>query len=556
MANIKIPKAEVKKYLKLDGEELADKINLMGTPVESITNDEIEIQIMPNRPDALSVQGFLRILKAYTGKEPGLKKYKIHAPEKDFKVRIDSSVSEVRPFTACAIVKNLQFNDAKIKEIIDIQEKLHATVGRNRKKVAIGIYPLEKITLPIKYEARKPSDIKFVPLESNEEMSASQILQRHPAGKEFARLLENYSTFPVFVDAKGKILSMPPIINSNETGKITEKTTEVFIECSGFDLETLKKTLNIVVTTLADLGGKVYAMELDYGKQKEITPDLKPEKMKLSLDNANKLLGLSLKEKDLQILLPKMGYDYKNGKVLIPAWRCDILHEVDLIEDLAIAYGYDNLVPEIPKVATIGEESKESKIEGKIAEILIGLGLIETSSYHLIMADEAEKAKLAEDAKIELENSKTDYKLLRPNLLIPTLRILAENKDNEYPQRIFEIGTTFTKSKEIEASKKLGSLGSETGIKESENLVIALTPSHFTELKQILDYLAKMLGMEYSLKESKKPELIDGRTGEITVNNKSIGYLGEVSPETLRAWNIKMPLAVLEISLDEIFGKF
>lgn len=543
MANIMIPKAELKKLAKSE-EEIVEKINLMGIPVESVKESEIEVQILPNRADCLSVQGFLRAFKAYLGKESGLKKYKINKPDKNYKVKIDSSVKEVRPFTVCAIVKNLNFTDDNIKAIVDMQEKLHATLGRNRKKAAIGIYPLEKITLPIAYEARKPSEIKFIPLESKEEMTGLQILQRHPAGREYAYLLEGKLVLPVFVDAKGRVLSMPPIINSHETGKVSQETKEVFIECSGFDIKTLQKILNVIVTTLAEMGGRIYAMELDYEK-KMITPDLTPEKMKVSLENANKLLGLNLKEKDLEKLLPRMGYDYSKGKVSVPAWRSDVLHEVDIIEDIAIAYGYDNLVPEIPKVATIGEESQESKVKDKIAEILAGLGLLETSSYHLIKADEVEKAELSDNEKIETENSKTEYKFLRPNLIIPMLRIFSENKDNEYPQKLFEIGTIF---------KKDNSNSTETGIKESEHLIVASSPGNFTDLKQILDYLMSMLNMKYELKESKKPMLIEGRTGEIIINNKSAGYIGELHPETLKDWNIKMPAAVLEISLDDIFS--
>jgi phenylalanyl-tRNA synthetase beta chain len=539
MATIKISKKEVEKHIKLSEENIS-KIMLLGIPI-SVQGEEVEIEITPNRPDLLSLQGFLRAVNSYF-KSSGMQKYRVHSPEKDFKVKIEPSVSEVRPFTACAIVKKLKFDDEKIKTLIDMQEKLHSTIGRNRKKAAIGIYPLEKITLPITYEAKKPGEIKFRPLESEKEMTGSEILKQHPTGKEYAKLLESYSTYPIFKDAKGNILSMPPVINSHETGKITEQTTEVFIECSGSDLETLKKILNIIVTTMADMGGQVYAMELDYKNCKITTPDLKPEKIKVSLDNANKLLGLNLKEKDLEKLLPKMGYEYEKGRVLVPAWRTDILHEVDIIEDIAIAYGYDNLSPEIPEVATIGEESIESKIEGKIEEILIGLGLIETSSYHLIKQEEAVKL---EDNKIEVADSKTEYKVLRPSLLIPTFRIFAENKDNEYPQKIFEIGTIFERNNKA-----------ETGIKETQNLLVACSPGNFTELKEILDYFIRMLGISYTLKETAKEGFIEGRTGTIVINNKQIGIIGEIHPETLRAWNIKLPIAVLELSLEEIFSNF
>lgn len=545
MAKIKFPRKEFEKHIKLT-KEIEEKISMLGTPLESLTNEEIEVEIFPNRPDLLSLQGYLRALKAFIGKETGLKRYRVNSPEKDYKVTISPSVKSIRPFTACAIIKGLQFDDSKIKEIVDIQEKLHATVGRNRKKIAIGIYPLDKITLPIKYEARFPKDIKFIPLEADKEMNGLEILQRHPAGREYSPLLEGKEKFPVFVDAKGKILSMPPIINSRETGKITENTKDIFIECSGFDFSVLKKTLNIIVTTLADLGGRVYAMTLDYGK-KETTPDLTPEKMKISLENTNNLLGLDLKEKDLEKLLPKMGYEYKKPNILIPAWRTDILHEVDIIEDIAIAYGYDKLIPEVPKLATIGEESKESKVERKIAEILAGLGLLETSSYQLIKAEEAKTAKIQESEQIVLEESKTEYKILRPNLLIPALRVFSENKDNEYPQKIFELGTVFQKD---------SGDSTETGIKESEHLIVALCPGNFTSIKQILEYLGKMLDVQFHLKDSSNNLLIEGRTGSIFLDNNQIGYIGELHPEALRAFSIKMPVSVIEISLNKLFSRF
>jgi len=544
MANVKFPRKEFEKHIKLT-QEVQDKISLFGTPLESLDKDEIEIEVFPNRPDLLSMQGFLRAFKAFLGKSQGLQKYKLNKPEKDYRVKIESSVKSVRPYTACAIVKGLKFDDEKIKEIIDLQEKLHNTLGRNRKKVAIGIYPLEKIKLPIKYEARKPSDIKFMPLESDREMTATQILQRHQTGRDYAHLLEDFDKYPVFVDANNKILSLPPVINSHETGKITDQTRDVFVECSGSDFQTLKKTLNIVITTLADMSGKIYQMDLDYKylPGKTTTPDLKPEKMKVSLENTNKLLGLSLKESDLGKLFSKMGYHYQSGSVLIPAWRTDILHEVDLIEDLAIAYGYDKIIPEIPNVATTGSETEQSKKAVKISEILSGLNLTEISTYHLIKKEEAKKQRHSE--KIELEDSKTDYKLLRTDLLTSALRIYGENKDQEYPQKIFEQGTVFSLDKENKT---------ESGIIESEGLLIASSPGNFTEVKQILDYLTKMLDLSYTLKEADKQNLIPGRTAEIEINGKIAGYLGEISPDTLKAWYIKMPIAVIELNLSKVLA--
>ncbi|MFH1802759.1 MAG: phenylalanine--tRNA ligase subunit beta [archaeon] len=543
MTNVTFNRKEFEKALgKKVNSEVEQKISLFGTPLERITSDEIEVEIFPNRPDLISMHGYVRSFRAFLGLSKGIKKYKVQKPEKDHHVKIDPSVKEVRPFTACAIVKNLKLTDEKIKEIIELQEKLHFTLGRNRKKLAIGVYPLEKISLPIRYEARPPEKIKFIPLEETREMDGNQILSKHPAGRDYAHLLEGKNKFPIFIDAKNKILSMPPIINSHDTGKVTLDTKEVFIECSGSHLETLQKTLNIIVTTLAEMGGKIYQMTLDLGGGKKIiTPALSTEKMKLSIEHTNNLLGLDLKEKDLEKLIPKMGYDYKNKTVEVAPWRTDILHEVDIIEDIAIAYGYGKIIPDVPNISTTGEESIKSRLKSEVSEILAGLGLMEISTYHLIKKQEAEMLKLQDDKKIELEGSKTEYKYLRPNLLIPSLRILSENKDNEYPQELFEIGTVFLLDKRNKT---------ETGIIEKENISIILAPSNFTKIKQILDRLTKTLDITYSLEESDHPQLIEGRTATIKINNKTIGQIGELHPETLRAWGIKMPTAYLEISLE------
>jgi len=543
MTNVKFSRAEFEKRLgRKISKEIEDKISMFGTPLESINESEIVVEIFPNRPDLIPLQNYVRAFRAFLGKDAGVKIYKIEKAEKNYKVKVIPSVKKVRPFTACSIVKGLSLDEGKIKQLIDIQEKLHGTIGRNRRKAAIGIYPLDKVSLPIKYEARAPEKIKFVPLGESREMSAAQILNRHPAGKEYSHLLDHEEVFPIFVDAKNKILSMPPIINSDETGKISESTKEVFVECSGSHFPTLKKTLNIIVAAMVEMGGKVYSMTIEQGGKKFVSPDLTAERSSLSVDNVNRILGLELKERDVAKLLARMGHDYRRGVVFTPAWRTDILHEIDLIEEVAIAYGYDKFKPELPNISTTGEESRFEKFKRSLRDCLLGLGLLEVSSYHLIKKEEA-KIFGVKNA-IELESSKTDYKILRPNLLIPALRILSENKDRDYPQEIFEIGAAFSRNPKR-----------ETGVEETEKLCVAVSPGNFTKVKQILDYLGESFDLEFELKEGKVGALIEGRTGRIFFYGKEVGFLGEVHPETLKSWLIKMPLAVLEISIGEIFRK-
>lgn len=529
---------------KLPTEKLKDRISYLGTDLESVDENEIIAEIFPNRPDMLSVQGFARAFSSFIGAKTGLRQYKVE-PSKE-KVLIDKSVADIRPYTACAIVKNLHFDDEKIKEVIDIQEKLHITYGRNRKKAAIGIYPFEKIKTPITFTAKKPEEIKFQPLEFSREINGRQILSQHPAGRDYGHLLEGLDKFPVFIDANNEILSMPPIINSHKTGKISEKTTEVFIECSGFDFNVLRKCLNMIVTALAEMGGKIYSMELVYGNKKIISPDLNPEEIKVDIGYINKLLGLNLKENEIKRLFEKMGYDYKNKKAIIPAYRADIIHHADLAEDIAIAYGYENFKALIPNVATIAQEDKFEIFKNKVSNILVGLGLIEASTYNLTNANFQLKKMNVDLPLVELANSiSSDYNVLRAWILPSLMEILNKNKHYEYPQKIFAIGTIFKENNKF-----------ETNIEENQRLAAAIASekTDYTGIRQILDYLFRSLGLKYEIIEAEHNSFIEGRVGRVIVNGKKVAYIGEIAPAVLQNWELEIPVTAFELNLTELYS--
>jgi phenylalanyl-tRNA synthetase beta chain len=528
---------------KLDLDKLKDRISMLGTDLESIEGDEINVEIFPNRPDMLSEQGFARAFSSFIGSKTGLKKYNIEKSGE--KIIINKSLKDVRPYTSCAIVKNIKFDDEKIREIIQIQEKLHISYGRNRKKVAIGIYPMEKISFPVTFFAEDPTKIKFQPLEFPKEITALQILSQHPTGRDYGHLLEGLDKFPFFKDNKNKILSLPPIINSHDVGKITEDTTEVFIECSGFDYNVLSKCLNMIVTTLADMGGKIYSLELNYPDKTIISPDLSPEEMQLDVDYINKRLGLKLNEKEMISLLNKMGFGYNTSqnKVLVPAYRADILHQVDLAEDIAIAYGYENFQESIPKVATVGQESKIEIFKRIISNILIGLKLTEVYTYSL-SSDEIMSKKTYAQKPIMLANALSEeYNVLRSSMIASLLDVFSKNRHNDYPQKIFDIGTIFTKDS-----------STETGINEEQYLSIALCGEgiNFTNIKQILDYLFHNLNIDYNLKEITSKTFLPGRVGEIIVNNISLGVIGEITPGVLENFSIEYPIAALELNISKL----
>jgi len=538
MTNIIFSRKEFEKHVKINS-EIEQKITLFGTPLEKVDKDGVEIEVFANRPDLISLDGFMRSFKKFIGKDSSVKNYVLKKAETGYKVRVDNSVKDVRPYVMCAIAKKVNLDDERLKDLINLQEKLATTIGRNRKKVAIGVYPLDKIKFPITYTALNPKEIKFTPLGNKNELVADEILEASSTGRKYSSLLKDFKKYPVFMDSKSNILSMPPIINSELSGRVDLGTKELFIECTGTDKLAVERTLIIMATSLAESGCALYQVDIaDDTGVKNLR--LESQKTKISIDNVNKLLGLELSEPQIQKLLEKMGHSYKKGVVETPCWRFDILHEVDLIEDIAIAYGYNNLVPEVPNISTAGEESKQSIVKRKLSEILIGLGMLEISTYHLIRPEEFEKNSL--DA-LELLDSKNEYKYLRPNLFVPLMRILSENKDSEYPQKVFEIGRVFNKNGQ-----------KENGIEENDNLIIGISPANATEIKKHLDYLFKMLNVEYKINELSKNGLIDGRTCSILVNNKTIGYFGEVHPNTLKNNGLSMPLAVAEINIEEIYS--
>jgi len=528
---------------KLELAKLKDRISMLGTDLESIEGNEINVEVFPNRPDLLSEQGFARAFSSFIGVKTGLREYKVEKSGE--KIVIDKSVSKVRPFTSCAIIKNLKFDDEKIREIIQVQEKLHITYGRNRKKVAIGIYPMEKIKFPVTFYADDPKKVKFQPLEFPREINGLQILSQHPAGRDYGHLLEGEPKFPFFKDANNKILSMPPIINSHDVGKITEKTTNVFIECSGFDYDVLAKCLNIIVTAFSDMGGKILSLDLHYPNKKHTSPDLNPAKMKLDVNYINKRLGLNLTQKQITQLLAKMGFGYetKSNQVLIPAYRTDILHQIDLAEDIAIAHGYENFEEIIPDVATVAQENPLEVFKKRISDLLIGLKIVELYTYN-ISNDQAMKTQFKGKQPIMLLNSLSEeYNCLRNSMLPSLLDVLVNNRHNEYPQHVFDLGTVFTKDS-----------STETGVREEECLAVLLSEDgiDYTKIKQVLDYLFHNLDTTYQIKEVEHESFLKGRVGEIHFKGKKIGIMGEINPEVLTNFELEYPAAALELNLSEL----
>ncbi|UCF07199.1 MAG: phenylalanine--tRNA ligase subunit beta, partial [Thermoplasmata archaeon] len=369
---------------KVPMEELIEIIPMMGADIERIDYTQMDIEFFPDRPDLYSVEGVARALRSYLGLETGLKQYPVS--DSDVKLIVDPTVNEVRPYIVSGQVKGVTMTDFFIQSLMDMQEKLHLTLGRKRAKMAIGVHDAKDITPPYTYKAADPESIQFVPLGKSETMDLEEILRKHEKGRDYAWTLEGFSRYPIIVDSNHEVLSFPPIINGTLT-MVTEDTKDIFLDLTGTDMNAINLALNIVSTALAERGGKVERVEVVYSDRSIKTPDLTPGKMDLELDYLNSMLGTHLTAEDAVGHLEKMGFgaEPKDAAISasVPAFRGDILHPIDLVEDVAISYGYMEFAPELPKKMTFGEPMELVDFCGKLRVIMAGFGFNEVITLTL-----------------------------------------------------------------------------------------------------------------------------------------------------------------------------
>jgi phenylalanyl-tRNA synthetase beta chain len=240
-------------------EEVRDSISMLGVDVERIDNEKIIMEVFPNRPDMLGIEGFARALKGVMDIDSGLTEYQTE--DSGIKLYVESSVKDVRPYISAGVVRGVSLTDGHLISLMNIQEKLHITHGRNRKKVAIGVHDLSKVTPPFVYKAAGPEEISFVPLDTTIRMNLSEILKKHPKGMAYASTLKGFGKYPVIVDKNGEVLSFPPIINGERT-RLSESTQDVFIDVTGTDRKAVDQAMNILVSGLLDRCGTACTVEV------------------------------------------------------------------------------------------------------------------------------------------------------------------------------------------------------------------------------------------------------------------------------------------------------
>jgi phenylalanyl-tRNA synthetase beta chain len=544
------------------GQDEVKACGFCGFESESVFKPAGEKQVMrldllADRPDLFDVGGLARALRGTLGIELGLPKYE--AKRSSVEVRVDPSVTKresFRPYIACAVMTLPSVDETSLVAIMKLQENLHWGVGRDRKLASIGVYDLATIAPPIVYRTIDPDKDPFVPLGMpGKKMTGRQILELHPKGVAYAELLANHKRYPALVDSKNQVLSMPPIINSEET-KIKQGTTRVFIDVTGISQAAVTKSLDTLVCSLAEIGGKVETVEIvEEGADKRRTPDLRPRNSQVELGEAKRWLGLPLDNQSLPEALRKMRFDVQpaddpgsDGRFLVsyPPYRTDIRHPVDLLEDVAIGYGYANIEPRLVRSMTVGTPRSEETLSDRVRQILTGLGYSEIMSLPLTTEEfQFERMRMPTPERYpEVANPKLKaYNVVRTHLMSGLFEALRENRRRPMPQRLFEIDNVV----ELDDA-------APTGAAEKRHVAFVETgrESGYATARSVVDSLLRELGWKAEYTAIQHPTFVEGRAAEFNIDGKSLGILGEVHPEVLINFGLTHPVALAEINLQRV----
>ena len=532
------------------------KCEISGLSRTEAISEDSELQLEnkdTNRPDTWSTEGIARALRGLLGIEVGLKTYAL-ATKPSVEIQVNRELKEIRPFIACVVAHRTKLSDVIIRGLIHLQDKLDQSYGRRRRRSSIGFYDFDLITPPLTYGTAGPDDVKFVPLEGIEEMSLREILEAHPKGLEYGHIVKEHERMPILLDSKRKVLSFPPIINSNDLGRVTPETKNILVEVTGTSEETVMNAVTILTTTLADRGAEISPaiVRYRYGKPRTVrTPDLHERRVKLTLDSLRSLIGLDLKRPQIVSLLRRARYDVANstGKQLtvrVPCYRLDILHPVDILEDVAIAYGLNKIEPKWPSDLTIGGLSPMEEFSDTMRELMVGLGFQEMLSFMMTNQEKLfTKMNRLPSHVVEVANPKImTMTCLRPSLLPSLMDFLASNTHVEYPQRVFEVGDcTIWDSAVPNRARDIRNLA----------CVSSHSKANFTEMRASLQPLMLNLGLEFTLKPTVDPTYLEGRVGSILIGDREVGIIGEVHPQVLENWKLENPVAGIELNLDQLF---
>ncbi len=527
---------------ELDISYLEDLLPRIKCEIEDIQDENISFEATHDRPDLYSAEGVARALRGLMEIEEGLPHYR----SRGVVSRSLNEGPEYRPYVMLATVYGVSLDDEAIRQLMQLQEKLHLTYGRNRRKVSIGLYDLKGINLPVKYVAADPDETRMVPLDMESEMSLREVLEKHPKGREYAHLVSGYPKYPLIIDSNSKVVSFPPIVNSEEF-RVTEQSRDILIDVTATDLNAAEKVITIVATAVAERGGEIGQIEIVNPWGTYVSPRLDPGEIDLDVPLIKRLVGIELKVEDIGKLLRRMRLDFKEIadnrlKVYYPFYRTDILHQVDIVEDIVMAYGYENIEPEVlPPFHPGGEDGLEI-FTRSIRESMVGLGFLEVNNY--MMTNKALLYKLMcveEKPTVEVENPRHEaYHCLRTWILPQLMQVLSRSKHADYPQKIFEVGDVVLLDEK-----------QENRVREERHLAYAIAGRNVTLTNGLATLKAFLndYNFSYNLKPMVHGSFIPGRVAEIYISSRRIGLIGEIHPRVLENFELKVPVTAAEINL-------
>ncbi len=469
----------------------------------------------PDRPDLYSPEGVARAMRGFLGIEEGLPAYAVRPSGITFSV--DPGLAGIRPYLGSAVIRNVNLDEEAIESLMALQEALHWAVGRGRGKVAIGVHDLDAVRPPFRYIASPPRDRSFVPLDFEREMTMEKMLADHPKGRDYAHLVENFNRFPLIVDADDRVLSFPPIINGELT-RVTSATKNILLDCTGTDRKAVMTAVNIICTALAEAGGATIETVTVEGEE---MPTLAPPAERVvSVAECSSLLGLPLTGEEMSRLLRRMrfGGAEPDGdsrvRVLVPCYRSDILHDWDVFEDVAIAYGIENFDAVLPETSTVAKEHPiPPAIAGAVRSVMIGLGYLEmmpfTLSNERVLYANMQREPAPGTLRV-LHPISEEQTVVRTDLLPLLMEMLQANKHRELPQRLFAVGDVV-----------------EDCVTSQQAAAVSIHPAaDFSEAYAAADVLCRELSLSYTIVESADPAFLDGRRGDIVVDGRIAGCSG------------------------------
>ena len=569
MPTISIYKGDLESLLAVDGrakrpvtiQQLEEWLTLVkGELKEHIAETgELRVELQDsNRPDLWCCEGIARQIRIKQQRK--VRPYPFFSAKSKKTLRrltVAPGLERVRPYVAACTSTGYRVTEEGLAQLIQTQEKLSDIFGHKRKTVSIGLYRLARIQFPVTYELVKPDAAKFTPLGMETTMTLSEILMVHPKGLEYGHILAGHDQVPILRDATRQPLSFPPIINSREIGEVQIGDDALFVEVTGTDLPMVVLTLNIFAANLADRGAIIepidvrYPTKTPFGKQVVTPRDLDITRT-IPIQTIEQALGQTIGAQAVKRALEVYGYVVTPSKgtikVKLPPYRQDLMHPMDVVEDVAISRGYEDFSPVMPAQFTVGALSKIEHTSDRARELMVGLGFQEIISNILGSPEHYRDAMRLNDTRwgemVEVENVMSlSFSCLRQWMVPSLLRVEAASSRAFYPHRLFEAG-------DVAIPDRSHELGSRT--ETVVGAAIAHAAAHFSEIHSCLDVLFYHLGKDYTLEPVQHPSFLEGRAGQIVVSGKPLGIVGEIHPEVLERWQIAVPVAAFDVNLSQL----